>query len=75
MITITTATGKEFQSDYAIALPNMPVGYIRIIHDNLKYVRSVFSDNAELPLKEYPQYSQIVTMIDETTALKLVLKP
>lgn len=75
MITITTATGKEFQSDYAIALPNMPVGYIRIIHDNLKYVRSVFSDSAELPLKEYPQYSQIVTMIDETTAIKLVLKP
>lgn len=75
MITITTATGKEFQSDYAIALPNMPVGYIRIIHDNLKYVRSVFEDSAELPLKEYPQYSQIVTMIDETTALKLVLKP
>lgn len=75
MITITTATGKTFESDYAIALPNMPVGYIRIIHDNLKYVRSVFKDSAELPLKEYPQYSQIVTMIDETTALKLVLKP
>lgn len=75
MITITTATGKTFESDYAIALPNMPVGYIRIIHDNLKYVRSVFADSAELPLKEYPQYSQIVTMIDETTALKLVLKP
>lgn len=75
MITITTATGKEFQSDYAIALPNMPVGYIRIIHDNLKYVKSVFSDNAELPLKEYPQYSQIVTMVDETDAIKLVLRP
>lgn len=75
MITITTATGKTFESDYAIALPNMPAGYIRIIHDNLKYVRSVFADSAELPLKEYPQYSQIVTMIDETTALKLVLKP
>lgn len=75
MITITTATGKEFQSDYAIALPNMPVGYIRIIHDNLKYVKSVFSDSAELPLKEYPQYSQIVTMVDETDAIKLVLRP
>lgn len=75
MITITTATGKEFQSDYAIALPNMPVGYIRIIHDNLKYVRSVFADSAELPLKEYPQYTQIAAMVDEATAIKLVLKP
>ena len=75
MITITTATGKTFESDYAIALPNMPVGYIRILHDNLEYVKRVFSDNAELPLVEYPQYTKIVTMIDENIAVKLVLQP
>ena len=75
MITITTATGKTFDSDYAVALPNMPLGYIRIVHDNLKYVRSVFGDSAELPIKEYPQYTKIVTMIDENIAVKLVLQP
>ena len=64
MITITTATGKTFESDYAVALPNMPLGYIRIVHDNLNYVKSVFRDSAELPIVEYQQYSEVISMID-----------
>ena len=75
MITITTATGKTFESDYAVAPSNMPIGFIRIINSDYSTVKRVFSDEAEFPIVEYPRFHSASDFIDETTAIKMVLKP
>lgn len=75
MITITTATGKTFESDYAVAPSSMPIGFIRIINSDFDTVRRVFSDSAEFPIVEYPRFTRVSSFIDETTAIKMVLKP
>lgn len=75
MITITTATGKTFESDYAVAPSSMPIGFIRIVNSDFDTVKRVFSDSAEFPIVEYPRFTRVSSFINETTAIKLVLKP
>lgn len=74
MITITTATGKTFESDYAVAPSTMQIGFIRIINSDLSTVKRVFSDEEEFPIVEYPRFTHVSSFIDETTAIKMVLK-
>lgn len=75
MITITTATGKKFESDYAVAPSNMEIGFIRIVNSDFETVRRVFSDSEEFPIVGYPRFTHVSSFINETTATKLVLKP
>lgn len=75
MITITTATGKTFESDYAVAPQTAPLAFIRIVNSDIETVKRVFSDEAEFPIVEYPRFTHVSSFIDEDTAIKLVLKP
>lgn len=74
MITITTATGKTFESDYAVAPSSAPLAFIRIVNSDIETVERVFSDENEFPLVEYPQLRFVADFIDEYTGIKLVLK-
>ena len=74
MITITTATGKTFDSDYAVAPPAAPLAFIRIVNSDMETVRRVFSDTSEFPIVEYPLLRSVSDFIDEYTGIKLVLK-
>ena len=74
MTTITTATGKTFESDYAVPVPTMPLAFIRIVNSDMETVRRVFSDSSEFPIVEYPQLRSVLDFIDEQTGIKLVLK-
>ena len=75
MFTITTATGKTFNSDYAVAPPNMPMGFIRIVGQDFETVERIFSDSAEFPIEQYPQFNSASDFIDEGTGIRFVLKP
>ena len=75
MITIKTATGKEFASDYATSLANPPVAFVRVVGSDMETVQEVFSDSAELPINLYPQFHTVDSITDENTAIKLILKP
>ena len=74
MITITTATGKTFESDYAVAPPTAPLAFIRIVNSDMDTVERVFSDASEFPIVEYPQLRSVLDFIDEQTGIKLVVK-
>lgn len=75
MIIIKTATGKEFESDYAVTLPNPRVAFIRILGQNVKKVRKVFSNPAEFPIEGFEEFHTMTGVIEEDTAVKIVLKP
>lgn len=73
MITITTATGKKFDSDYAVQVPTTTLAFIRIVNSNMDVVSRVFSDETEFPIVEYPQLRSALDFIDEQTGIKIIL--
>ena len=75
MITITTATGKTFQSDYAVSISNPKLAFIRILGYSLEEVERIFSNPEELPIQGFEEFMKVANIFDETTAIKLVLKP
>lgn len=75
MFTITTATGKRFDSDYATSSKNPLVGFVRIVGETFETVTEVFEDKNELPLDIYPEFKNVATIIDEDDAIKLILEP
>lgn len=75
MFIIKTATGKTYNSDYATSLLEPPVGFVRIVGEDLSEVRKVFYDKKELPIDIFPQFSKVAEINDEITGIKLVLKP
>jgi len=73
MFKIKTATGKEFESDYAVTIPG--IAFIRIIGKTLEEVRELLSDPSELPLVGYEEFNTVASVMDEHTGIKIVLKP
>lgn len=75
MITITTATGKKFDSDYAVAIQNPQTAFIRILNHSLSELVRIFSNPAELPFEEFPEFHTFAEAMDEHSAIKIILKP
>jgi len=75
MIIIKTATGKEFESDYAVSIPNPQIAFIRILGHSRGEISEIFSDPSELPVEGFPAFHTVAEVIDEDTAIKLILKP
>ena len=75
MFTIKAATGKEFDSDYAVSIPEPPIAFVRIVGLEYNTVKEIFSNPDELPIDRYPNFHTVSDFIDEETATKLILKP
>ena len=75
MITVTTATGKIFDSDYAVTIPNPATAFVRVLNHSRQELVEIFSDPSELPLEEFPTFRTFAEAIDEQTAIKIILKP
>lgn len=75
MFTITTATGKQFDSDYATTVKEPSVGFVCIVGETVKTVRRVFSNKEELPLDIFPQFKTVAAVNDLETSVELILKP
>lgn len=75
MFTIATATGKQFDSDYATTVKEPSVGFVCIVGETLENVRSVFFNKEEMPLDIFPQFKTVASIKDLETSIELVLKP
>ena len=75
MILLTTATGKKFDSDYAVTIPNPATAFIRILNHSLQELVAIFSNPSELPLEEFPEFHTFEEATDEHSAIKIILKP
>ena len=78
MIKVTTATGKEFLSDYLVTMPSPKMLYVRILESDPQTVRDVFSDPNETSVltyggNEYTGYTMLRSVFDEGDALKVGL--
>lgn len=72
MIKIKTATGKEFDSDFAGAAGEYAI--ICIINSDMATVMKVFSNPKELPIVGFETYTEIANVVNEGNIIKLVLK-
>lgn len=75
MFTIKTATGIEFDSDYAVITPQRDTAFVRVIGKDRKAVDEMFNKGAGLPLQNYPELYTLAGVIEEGTGIKLILKP
>ncbi len=79
MFTITTATGKEFQSDYLVANYSAPKIYLRVLNETKETVLKVFQDPKETASfvsggKTYEGFTNCVGITQEGDAWKVALK-
>lgn len=75
MFTITTAKGKTFDSNYAVASPDNDGAYVTIINSDFPTVAKTFSDQNELPIDIYPQFHNVTAIVSQFTGVQLTLKP
>jgi hypothetical protein len=73
MFTITTATGKQFDSDYAVDNASIGLAFVRIIGKDKKEVEQIFKNPEELPLDCFPQYGKLDGVFNENDGAKLML--
>lgn len=76
---VTTATGKEYDSDYLVTIPKPSMLFVRIIDDDPNAVREVFQNPEETATltyagRDYEGYTILDSITDEGDALKVVLK-
>ena len=78
-MTVITATGKTFQSDYFVPMQEPPVLFVRILNQTENTVRAVFSDKAETSClicdgRVAFGYTNFQSILKEGDAFKVVLK-
>lgn len=76
---LTTATGKEYASDYLVTIPKPQMMFVRILGENIDAVREVFQNPEETATltyadREYTGFTVFDSIVDEGDALKVVLK-
>ena len=73
MLTITTATGKTFETDYAVCNDNIGIAFVRILGYDKKTIERIFENGNELPFDCFPKYKKLQCILDEQDAIKLML--
>lgn len=76
---VTTATGREFSTDYLVASTHTKMMFLRIIGETSETVREVFQNPEETATityagQDYEGFTTFCHIIDEGDALKVVLK-
>jgi len=75
MFTITTAKGKQFDSNYAVASPYNDGAYVTLINSDFLSVAQTFSDPDELPIDIMPQFHTVSAIVSQFSGIQLTLKP
>lgn len=75
---ISTATGKEFDSDYLSTIPMPDQAFFRICNKSLAEVAAVFGDKNETIQLWYgdiylAMYTKLVALVPENGAVKVIL--
>ena len=74
MFTLTTATGKQFDSDYAVDNSRLGIAFVRILDQDFETIKGIFKNSEELPFDCLPQYKNIEDIFNEGSAVKIMLK-
>lgn len=74
MFTLTTATGKQFDSDYAVDNSRLGIAFVRILDQDFETIKGIFKNNEELPFDCLPQYKKVEDIFNEGSAVKIMLK-
>lgn len=74
MFLITTATGKQFQSDFANAPHSAEFAFVRVVNSNYSTVHSVFSNPEELPIDVCQTFLHVNSINDVGDAIEIILK-
>ena len=73
MSTITSATGKAFETDYAVCNDSIGIAFVRILGYDKKTIEGIFEGGSELPFDCFPKYKKLQCILDEQDAIKLML--
>lgn len=73
MNTITTATGKTFETDYAVCNDSIGIAFVRILGYDKETIEGIFENSNELPFDRFPKYKMLQCVLDEQDAVKLML--
>ena len=72
-MTITTATGKQFETDFAVCNDNIGIAFVRILGHDKETVERIFANSRELPFDRFPKYKILQSILEEQDAIKLML--
>lgn len=75
MFTLTTATGKKFDSDYAATIATPPRLSVSILHSDFTEVAMTFLNPAELPLEGYEGYRTVQGLDQNDRYIMVTLMP
>ena len=73
-MTITTATGKEYDCDMILENPSPPRLYLHIPGATVEEVSALFSDRAELPIQGYGKYREVQNIIATSSGVRVSLR-
>ena len=74
MITIKTATGKEFISDYLTESEHPERLYFNVVSAPLATVAMTFTDPSELPIEGHEEYNSFSSLSDTRAGVSVCLK-
>ena len=74
MFTITTATGKQFDCDCALAPKTSEFGFVHLLNTNLPTVERIFQNKAELPFDMCPDFTEVVGIDEVNGGIELMIK-
>ena len=74
MFTIATATGKTFESDYAVDNSRLGIAFVRILNQEVATIKGILKNTEELPFDCLPQYKKVEDIFDDGSAVKIMLK-
>ena len=73
-MTVTTATGKELNPEIVVENPTPPRLYMHFGDESMQEIGMIFLNPAELPLEEYPTYTQVQS-ISQNPSVVVALRP
>lgn len=76
---LITATGKQFDCDSMVMIPEMGIAYIRVQNVDMATIATVFGNPAETMQLWYEgqyiaQYTKLTALIPEGTTIRVNLK-
>jgi hypothetical protein len=74
VFTIATATGKTFDSDYAVDNSRLKIAFVRILDQDVATIKEILKNTEELPFDCLPQYKKVEDIFDDGSAVKIMLK-
>ena len=74
-MTVTTATGKELNPEMVVQNPEPPRLYLHFNGVSMYEIGAILLNPEELPLEEYPTFTQVQSISQNNPSVIVALKP